>query len=208
MKYPSIKRQPRTSPTKHWRTLALIGVCLLLPTGCAFRSNQVNTVSRVASALSTDQSMQAQAMNYAYEVSFAGMSVILYPVSQQGQRTVFSNAEKVTLTWDGESVITLENWPGAFGRYEQGIEPGSQSSTGFERWYAQAGTPIMRLACTPRRQWRLSPTRSGWRDTCTGDYQGERVTASHSVEWDAQGQLREIRAPLSSTVQLRLKKLR
>lgn len=152
--------------------------------------------------------MQAQAMNFAYEASFAGMRVVLYPISQQGGRTVFSNAEKVTLIWDGDSVISLENWPGAFGRYQQGIEPGSQSATGFERWYAQAGMPIMRLACAPRRQWRVSPSRSGWRETCTGEYQDHRVTASHSVEWDQRGQVREILTTLTPTVQLRLKKLR
>lgn len=188
---------------------AIFAACVLVSVAsCAFQANQVNTLSRLATTLTTDQDMQTQALNYAYEVSFAGMQMIVYPVSQNGRRTVFSNAEQVTLTWDGESLITIENWPGGFGRYEQGVEPNSRSATGFERWYAQAGKPIMRLACTPRRQWRLAPNRSGWRDTCTGEYQGEQVTASHSVEWDGKGQLREILATLSPTIKIRLKKLR
>jgi hypothetical protein len=188
---------------------AVFSACVLVSVAsCAFRANQVNTLSRLATTLTTDQDLQAQALNYAYEVSLAGMQMIVYPVSQNGRRTVFSNAEQVTLTWDGESLITIENWPGGFGRYEQGVEPNSRSVTGFERWYAQAGKPIMRLACTPRRQWRLAVNRSGWRDTCSGAYQGEQVVASHSVEWDDKGQLREILSTLSPTVKIRLKKLR
>jgi hypothetical protein len=146
---------------------------------------------------------------YEWRFIFNDTEFAVYPVAQQGRRTIFANADGLKLTWDGESLIIIEGMPGAFGYYEQGIEPGSVNPSGSRRWFARAGWPVLYLDCVPPRDWRLTSDRYGWRQECEGELEGVRVRSMHSVERDRAGNIREIQATLWPTVRpMRLRRLR
>ena len=169
--------------------LASLGV-----SGCAVRMNQLESAKRIAPSLRAAFSDEgARAVEYAWEFSFNGAAFIVYPVEVQGRNVIFRNASELRLVWDGESLIVIENMPGSFGRYEQGVE-------GAKRWYARANMPVLYLDCTPRRDWRLRENQKGWRQECTGELEGRRVRAEHSVEFDQNDAIREIRSTLAPTV--------
>lgn len=179
----------------------------------AVRVGQVETAKRLAEPLisvmtSAEDNAEALAP-YEWRLVFNDMEFSVYPIAQQGRRTIFANASGLKLTWDGESLIFIEGMPGAFGYYEQGIEPDSLSDAGSRRWYARAGWPVLYLDCAPQRDWRLTPERAGWRQECEGELDGQRVRSMHSVERDVQGAIREIRSTLWPLVApLRLYRLR
>jgi hypothetical protein len=173
-----------------------LGVVL---TGCSVRMNQLETAQRLVPAI--QQSLRGSAdaetaQAYAWEFSFNGGAFIVYPVEVEGRNVIFRNAGDLRIVWDGESLIVIENMPGAFGRYEQGVE-GEQW---LDRWYARAGAPVLRMVCTPRRDWRLTEDRKGWRQECTGELEGRPVRGEHTVEFDGAGNIREIRSTLVPSV--------
>jgi hypothetical protein len=167
-------------------------------TGCSVRMNQLETAQRLVPAIqqSLRGSADAQtAQAYAWEFSFNGGAFIVYPVEVQGRNVIFRNAGDLRIVWDGESLIVIENIPGAFGRYEQGVE-----GQGLTRWYARQGSPVLRLQCAPQRDWRLTDDRHGWRQECSGEIDHRPVRAEHTVEFDRDKNIREIRSTLVPTV--------
>jgi hypothetical protein len=169
----------------------------ILITGCSAQFKQAETVSR----LLPDKASADALMAYAWSLSFNGTEIVVFPVEARGRRVLFSGADGLRLTWDGESIIVIEGMPGAFGRYESGVEPG-----GNERWYAQHGWPLQRADCTPRREWRLSERQYGWRQECYGKFAERMLRAAHSVEYDGRGNITRIEAssrPGASTFLLR-----
>jgi hypothetical protein len=56
------------------------------------------------------------------------------------------------------------------------------------------------MACTPRRDWRLTEDRKGWRQECAGELEGRPVRGEHTVEFDGAGNIREIRSTLVPSV--------
>jgi len=168
-----------------WRPILVLLLAVSL-TGCSLRMNQLETARRFLPT-SADPRLAA----YAWELKFNGTSYLVYPVEARGRQVLFANGNGLRLTWDGESIILLEGVPGAFGRYESGVEP-----DGRERWYAQAGFPIARAACTPQRQWRLTQARSGWRQECVSAPDQKSLLSQHLVELDEQGNITLIEASI------------
>jgi hypothetical protein len=184
---------------KRTRWLLLVAAFSAVLTGCSVKMNQLETAKRLVPAIqqSLRGSADAQtAQAYAWEFSFNGGAFIVYPVEAQGRNVIFRNAGDLRIVWDGESLIVIENMPGAFGRYEQGVEGEKR----LDRWYARAGAPVLRMACTPRRDWRLMEDRKGWRQECTGELEGRPVRGEHTVEFDGTGNIREIRSTLVPSV--------
>lgn len=161
-------------------------IATALVTGCAIRANQLDTARRLLPSTGSDQRLEA----YAWRLSIHGANYILYPVEALGRRIVFVNGDGARLEWDGDSIIVIDGLPGAFGRYESGIE-------GNERWYAFAGEPAQRARCTPRRIWRLTEARHGWRQECLGSDGKSSLRSSHLVQFDAQDNIAVIEASLS-----------
>ena len=208
------------------KAAALAALALVALTGCGpVKFNQLETAKRITQPLVQPLVQpllgavapgQAQAQvspetlaQYEWRFIFNDTEFAVYPISQQGRRTVFANADGLKLTWDNESMIIIEGMPGAFGHYQQGVEPGSVTESGSRRWYARAGWPVLYLDCVPMRDWRLTDDRYGWRQECEGDLQGARVRSMHSVERDRQGNIREIQVTLWPTVRpMRLRRVR
>lgn len=157
----------------------------ILIAGCSAQFKQAETVGR----LLPDRASADALMAYAWSLSFNGTEIVVFPVEAQGRRVLFSGADGLRLTWDGESIIVIEGMPGAFGRYESGVELG-----GNERWYAQHGWAIQRADCSPRREWRLSERQYGWRQECFARSPQRSLRASHSVEFDGLGNITRIEA--------------
>ena len=156
---------------------------IILIAGCSAQFKQAETVQR----LLPNKANAKDLMAYAWTFSFNGTEIVVFPVEAQGRRVLFSGADGLRLTWDGESIIVIEGMPGAFGRYESGVEPG-----GKQRWYAQHGWSVERAECTPRREWRLSERQYGWRQECLAKSAARSLRASHSVEFDGRGNITRI----------------
>lgn len=158
---------------------------LSLTSGCAVRMNQLDTAKRLLPQMGAAQELA----EYAWVLSFNGTELTVYPIEAKGRNVLFANGNGLRLTWDGETVIVIDGFPGALGRYESGVE-------GAERWYARAGAPVVRLSCAPQRQWRLTDDRKGWRQECSGQVVGRRVRTEHLVELDGRDNIRLIEATL------------
>jgi hypothetical protein len=165
-------------------TLILMGGLSLIA-GCAVRMNQLDTAKRLIPQMGATRELA----EYAWVLSFNGVELTVYPVEAKGRNVLFANGNGLRLTWDGETVIVIDGLPGALGRYESGVE-------GAERWYARAGAPVVRLSCTPPRQWRLTDDRKGWRQECSGLVVGRRTKTEHLVELDGRGNIRLIETTL------------
>lgn len=161
-------------------------LCSMMLSGCAVRAPQVDTVKRLLPAGGEDPRLAA----YAWRLSFTGVSYLVYPVEAAGRRVVFANGNGLRLEWDGETIIVIDGVPGAFGRYESGVE-------GAERWYARAGSPAVRARCLPSRRWRISDTRQGWRQECTATELGRTLRSTHVVEFDRSGNIALIEASMA-----------
>lgn len=164
-------------------------VVVALLTGCVGRVSQIETFKRLIPAVGNDARLEKQRQAYAWVLTFAGAEIVVYPVEAQGRNVIFANGNGLRLIWDGESIIIMEGLPGAFGRYESGVE-------GAERWYARAGEPVIRASCTPRREWRLTTDRWGWRHDCAAQRQNVRLPSRHVVEYDRLGKIRLIDATI------------
>jgi hypothetical protein len=159
---------------------------LLMISGCAFRAPQVDTVRRLVPSLGEDPRLAA----YAWTLSFNGVRYLVYPIEASGRRVVFANGNGLRLEWDGETIIVIDGVPGAFGRYESGVE-------GDERWYARAGSPAVRARCSPTRSWRLSESRYGWRQECSSVAADRTLRSTHVVEFDRSGNISLIEASMA-----------
>jgi len=158
---------------------------IILIAGCSAQFKQAETVQR----LLPNKANAKELMAYAWTFSFNGTEIVVFPVEAQGRRVLFSGTDGLRLTWDGESIIVIEGMPGAFGRYESGVESG-----GEQRWYAQHGWPVERAECTPRREWRLSEGQYGWRQECVSKSSAGSLRSYHFVELDKQGNVALIEA--------------
>ncbi len=159
-----------------------VPVAFLLVAGCSglgFR--QVGTVQQLLPS--------REAPEYAWRFSFNGTEALVYPVVAEGPRVLFANRKGLRLHWDGETIYLIEDLPGAFGTYRAGVE-------GNERWYDRDGAKTYRLACSPKRDWQVSASQRGLRQECRGEADGVAVTARHTVERDAAGNIRAIEATL------------
>ncbi|MGA0800960.1 MAG: hypothetical protein ACO3P5_11035, partial [Steroidobacteraceae bacterium] len=114
-----------------WVMLACVALA-----GCGpIKFNQLETAKRITQPLvqplvgavapGQGQASPETLAQYEWRFIFNDTEFAVYPISQWGRRTIFGNADGLKLTWDGESLIIIEGMPGAFGYYEQGIEPGS-----------------------------------------------------------------------------------
>ncbi len=159
--------------------------CIILIAGCSAQFKQAETVQR----LLPNKANAKDLMPYAWTFSFNGTEIVVFPVEAKGRRVLFSGADGLRLTWDGESIIVIEGMPGAFGRYQSGVELG-----GKQRWYAQHGWPVERAKCAPRREWSLSERQYGWRQECLAKFAARSLSASHSVEFDVRGNVTRIEA--------------
>ena len=171
---------------KAQRFIRLLAACAtLLFAGCAaVNAPQLDSVKRALPQL--DERLAA-AEPYAWDLRFAGMALTVYPATPGGDRVIFANPDGLRVHWDGSVVFRVEGLPGALGLLQSGIE-------GEERWYARDGGPTVRLACTPRRDWRLSATQQGWRVECRGEVDGRKVSATQVAEFDGVGRLQRIEA--------------
>lgn len=177
--------------------LTLISLLTLVLVGCTAQFKQVETVQRLIPRNDGRQQLAA----YEWILSFNGTEFRVYPVEAAGRQITFASRGTLKLRWDGESIIVIEGLPGGFGRYESGIE-----ASGLERWYAQAGLPVVRASCSPRREWQLSKNRRGWRSECIAENSGRLLRAIHAVEFDGVGNITSIEAsivPGGSTFALR-----
>jgi hypothetical protein len=163
-------------------TRAAVPLALLLVVGCSslgFR--QVGTVQQLLPS--------REAPLYAWRFAFNGTETLVYPVVADGPRVLFASRDGLRLHWDGETIYLIEGLPGAFGTYRAGVE-------GNERWYDRDGAKTYRLTCSPKRDWQVSASQRGLRQECRGDADGVAVTARHTVERDAAGNIRTIEATL------------
>lgn len=168
--------------------IAPVLALVTLVAGCGVRFNQIETARRLA----PERSAQAQTLaRYAWTLTLNGSKFVLYPVEARGTQVLFANGDGLRLRWDGSSIIVVEGLPGAFGRYESGSE-----ANGLERWYAQPGRPLMRAQCSKPVAWRLSETRSGWRQACTALVDGRTMRSDHAVELDGQQMFTRIEASI------------
>jgi hypothetical protein len=181
-------------------------VCLLigvtLASACSVRVNQIDTLRRLIpsiAGLSADRSVLEQ---YEWSFEFGESRFAVYPVEAQGRNVVFASGFGLRLTWDGESIIIIDQMPGAFGRFESGVEGG-------ERWYAVPGQSVVRAECSPVRQWRLTVDRHGWRQECVAQRDGIDVATQHLVEFDQNNQIRQIETTVVPGMSpLRIRRLR
>lgn len=163
--------------------------------GCTIASGQWETVKTTVPALLPTKANRAakEAAKYAWEFRFNDMQFIVYPVRGRGQALTFANASGLRLEWDGVTIHTIENFPGAFGPFKAGVE-------GSRRWYDRDGYGTLWAECTPRRDWRLTPQRSGWRQECQGQWGTRPVRTMHSVEVGPTGKLKLIEMTLWPSV--------
>jgi hypothetical protein len=178
----------------------LIGVVLLAATvltGCNvnLRSNQLDTARAVVTGLipSEQRRLQREAEQYAWLFKFNDMEFVVYPVQASGRAITFANGSGLRIFWDGDTVHTIENMPGAFGRYIAGLD-------GERRWYERRGYEPLWVDCPPKREWQLLAERKGWRQECRGEFRGRPVRTMHNVETDAEGRVRLIEMTLWPTV--------
>jgi hypothetical protein len=162
-------------------TLALWFV-MVMTTGCSVRFSQLDTVRRLMPTELLASSNQSVLAEYEWMLEFSGARYSIYPVAARGRNVVFRGRSGLEITWDGESIIVIDGMPGAFGRFESGIE-------GSERWYALAGQSVVRATCSPRRDWRLTSDRRGWRQECLGVRDGTAVVTQHLIEMDQNDQI-------------------
>jgi hypothetical protein len=161
---------------------AAVSVACLLVAGCSslgFR--QVGTVQQLLPS--------REAPQYAWRFAFNGTETLVYPVVAEGPRVLFANREGLRLHWDGETIYLIEGLPGAFGTYQAGVESN-------ERWYDRDGANTYRLICSPKRDWQVSASQRGLRQECRGEADSVGVTARHTIERDAAGNIRAIEATL------------
>lgn len=172
-----------------------IFLLIVVLAGCGARMSQIDTVRRLL-----PDGTDPRLAEYAWSLEFNGAAYVIYPIEANGRRVLFADGNGLRLTWDGVSLILLEGVPGAFGRYESGVEP-----DGRERWYAQAGYSVERAVCTPQRQWRLTQDRFGWRQECVSTMGQKSLLSHHLVEFDANGNIKLVEAsirPGASTFRL------
>lgn len=169
-----------------------IGLALLAAlSGCAFNAPQADSLRRM---LPFGKDEQVRLDPFAWSLSIGATEFRVYATRVQGRRVYFENDYGMKLVWDGDSLIIVENMPGAFGSYLSGREI---TSTGEEgRWYAREGFPVMRATCTPPRRWRLRDDRFGWRQDCRSTVDDVSVADSHLVEFDRDSRIRVIEAPI------------
>ena len=182
---------------KRTRWLLLVAAFGAVLTGCSVKMNQLETAKRLVPAIqqSLRGSGDAQtAQAYAWEFSFNGATFDVYPTRISGNRITFRNRYNAEIIWDGVSLIVIKGFPGALGKYEQGVE-------GLIRWYAQDGKPTVRINCAPIYRWQLTLDQSGWRQRCSGVSESVDVVTEHSAEFDRNGILREIRSSLIPSVE-------
>ena len=168
----------------------LIGVA-----GCSVGSGQWNMLRRTVPALLPTETNRAakEATKYAWEFRFNDMQFIVYPVAGAGERLTFASPSGLRLEWDGNTIHTIENFPGAFGPFKAGI-------AGQRRWYDRDGYGVLWVDCTPKRDWQLTPTRAGWRQECSGRLGSRAVKTMHSIERGPTGKLKLIEMTLWPTV--------
>lgn len=164
--------------------ILLLGTFLVI-SACSVRMKQIDTVRRLLPSGSDTQAL----MSYAWTLTFNGTELVIFPVEAQGRQVLFASKNGLRLRWDGESIIVIEGLPGAFGRYESGIE-----QDGKERWYAQEGRTVERARCAPRREWRLSDRQHGWRQDCLTNDRGQLLRSYHAVEFDVDNNIKLIEA--------------
>jgi hypothetical protein len=163
-------------------TRAAVPLALLLVVGCtSLGFRQVGTVQQLLPS--------REAPQYAWRFSFNGTETLVYPVVAEGPRVLFANRDGLRLHWDGETIYLIEGLPGALGTYRAGVE-------GNERWYDRDGAKTYRLICSPNRDWQVSASQRGLRQECRGAADGVAVTARHTIERDAAGNIRVIEATL------------
>jgi hypothetical protein len=177
----------RCNPYRPCLIASALGLLALLA-GCGVRFNQIETARRLV----PKSAAQAETLaRYAWTLTLNGSKFVLYPVEARGTQVLFASGDGLQLRWDGSSIIVVDGMPGAFGRYESGIE-----ANGVERWYAQAGRSMMRTQCSKPVVWRLSETRSGWRQACTAMVEGRSVRSHHAVELDGEQMVTRIEASI------------
>jgi hypothetical protein len=170
------------------RMLALL-LSTIVASGCSVRFSQLDTVRRLMPAELLASSNQSVLADYEWIFEFSGVRYSIYPVAARGRNVIFRGRSNLEITWDGESIIVIDGIPGAFGRFESGVE-------GSERWYAVAGRSVVRATCSPRRDWRLTNDRRGWRQECLGLRDGTPVSTQHLVELDKDDQIRLIESTI------------
>ncbi len=172
--------------------LGLVGTAALVAvSGCSLNAPQVDSVRR---ALPFGHSAQEKLEPFAWSFSMGSTQFRVYATRVQGRRVYFQNDYGMNLVWDGDSLIIIENMPGAFGSYLSGRELTPAGEEG--RWYAREGFPVIRAECSPPRLWRLSDDRFGWRQSCRSEIDGVPVSADHVVELNRDSQIRVIEAPV------------
>ena len=114
---------------------------------------------------------------------------MVFPVGASGRQVLFASTSGLRIRWDGESIISIEGMPGAFGRYQSGLEVDRN-----QRWYAQAGFPVVRADCSPPIVWRVTADHHGWRQECIANVGKQTLKASHSVEIGRDGKIKLIEA--------------
>jgi len=149
--------------------------------GCGIAFRQVGTIQQMLPSREEPQ--------YAWRFEFNGTETVVYPVVAEGRRVLFANRDGLRIHWDGETIYLIEGMPGAFGTYRAGVE-------GSDRWYDRDGVKTYRLTCTPPREWRVSDTSRGTRQECSGEAEGVKVVAQHTMALDTAGQIRAIEATL------------
>lgn len=172
---------------RHW---LLAGISLIALSACSVKVAQVDTARRLLPAGDEQRRLD----NFAWAFTLAGAEYRLYATRIEGRNAYFTNDIGMSLVWDGESIIVLENLPGSFGRYESGREITAEGKE--ERWYARAGAPVQRARCAPLREWHLGQDRYGWRQECTAERDGLVLRSEHLLERDAQGLVRLIQAQI------------
>ena len=183
--------------------IAIAVAAALASAGCSVNFNQLETAKRLlpdVKASFVGDSYADKTAEYAWEFAFAGAVFKVFPIRVSGRQVTFRSKDNVEVIWDGESLISLKRFPGALGTYEQGGENAN-------RWYARDGAETVRAICDPTYRWQLSPSRSGWRQTCAGVFLDRAFQTEHSVEYNSSGQIVEIRAtiyPGASPASLRL----
>jgi len=157
--------------------------------GCAVNVPQFDTARRLSEVVKSKPGTLAP---YAWSFSMAGTEYTVYAVRASGNLVYFKNDYGMTVVWDGDSFVSMDNIPGSFGRYLSGREIVAGSEEG--RWYNQEGFPVRKAVCTPPSVWRFSHDRFGWRQSCRSKVDGVDVIAEHVVEFDAESSIRRIEA--------------
>lgn len=177
------------------RRLVLLLLTLVSVAGCSFGFRQLDTVRRAVPAMLPTETnkMAREAQKYAWEFRFNDMQFIVYPIEISGQSITFASPYGMRLKWDGSTIQSIEQFPGAFGPYRSGVD-------GRRRWYERDGYDALFADCDDRREWRLTPERSGWRQECRGLLGLRSVRTMHAVEVGPTGRIKLIETTLWPTV--------